>query len=303
MKDKPHVIICIPAFNESQAIAQVIERAKPYASEIIVCDDGSVDNTSEVAKNAGAKVIRHPVNRGYGAAIKTLFYAARNENADVMVTIDSDGQHDPGQISHVIQPVLHDGYDLVIGSRFLKHEDKEKIPAYRSIGIKTITKFAQLVSYNNITDAQSGFRAYSKKALSTIDLFEEGMSVSTEILVQAKENNLSIKEVPITITYDVEEASTHNPVSHGLGVLSAVIRFISIRHPLAFYGLPGIALLAVAGLFMTNALELFSTTRYVSTNMILLSIGSAVIGSMLLVTGIILYSLTALLRGKIKNQQ
>ena len=295
------VLVCIPAFNEAKSIGAIVGKAKSYATEVIVCDDGSVDETYNAAKAAGALVIRHPVNKGYGAAVKTLFCAARERNADVMVTLDSDGQHDPSQIPRVIAPILNEGFDLVIGSRFLDNDDKKKVPAYRTFGIKTITKFAQLASYDNITDAQSGFRAYGKNALSKIDLVEEGMAVSTEILVRAGEKNLMIKEVPITITYDVDDASTHNPVSHGLSVLATIFRFISLRHPLPFYGLPGLAFLIVAGVFMSDALNLFSSTRFVSTNMILISIGAAVIGVVLIVTGVILSTISALLRDKIRN--
>ncbi len=295
------ILVCIPAYNEAKSIGEIVRKAKPYATEVIVCDDGSDDDTYNVAKAAGAIVIRHPVNKGYGAAIKTLFYTARERNADVMVTLDSDGQHDPSQISRVTTPILDEGFDLVIGSRFLENNDKKKVPAYRSLGIKTITRFAQLASYTSITDAQSGFRAYSKNALSKISLIEEGMAVSTEILVRAGEKNLTIKEVPITITYDVEDSSTHNPVSHGLGVLATVFRFISLRHPLPFYGIPGLALLVIAGFFMADVLNLFSSTRFVSTNMILISVGAAIIGVVLIVTGVILSTISALLRDKIRN--
>lgn len=295
------VAVCIPAYNEAKSIKDIINAAKPYADEIIVCDDGSQDNTYEVAKAAGATVIRHPANKGYGAAIKTLFHAAKERNADVMVTLDSDGQHDPSQIPRVIQPIVSDGYDIVIGSRFLNDADRKKVPSYRSFGIKTITKFTQLASYNNITDAQSGFRAYSKNALNKIDITEEGMAVSTEILMRAGEKNLMIKEVPITVNYNVEDASTHNPLSHGLNVIGSIVRYVSLRHPLIFYGLPGIAFLAVAGFFMFNSLELFSETRFVSTNMILISLGSAVIGVVLIVTGAILYTISALLKEKLRN--
>jgi glycosyltransferase involved in cell wall biosynthesis len=294
------IIVCIPAFNEAKNIGPIVNNAKQYATEVIVCDDGSADGTYDAAKAAGALVIRHPVNRGYGAAIKTLFRTANERHADVMVTLDSDGQHNADQIPRVIEPVLNEGFDLVIGSRFL-NDDKKKVPVYRSIGIKTITKLAQLTSYNNLTDAQSGFRAYSKNALAKIDLVEEGMAVSTEILMRAGQKNLMIKEVPITIRYDVEDASTHNPISHGLGILATIFRFVSLRHPLAFYGLPGIAFLIISGIFMFNALDLFSHTRFVSTNMVLISIGVAVIGVVLIVTGVILGAISAMLRERIRN--
>lgn len=295
------ILVCIPAFNESKTIAQVIMKSKRYADEIIVYDDGSADDTYEVAESAGATVIRNTKNNGYGAAIKSLFQAAKQQNADIMVTLDSDGQHDPDQIPQIIEPLLKQGFDLVIGSRFLDSNGKEKVPRFRSFGIKTITKLTQAASYHGITDSQSGFRAYNKNALSKINLFEDGMAVSTEILIRASENKLLTTEVPITINYDIKDTSTHNPISHGIGVLYSVFQFISLRHPMVFYGLPGIILLGIAAFFLKNALNLFSKTGYVSTNMILISVGIAVIGIVLLATAAILYTLIALLKGRIKD--
>ena len=300
-KNQPRILVCIPAYNEAETVGDVIEKARKYASEVIVYDDGSIDNTYEEAKGAGAAVIRSPINKGYGTAIKSLFQAAREKNADVMVTLDSDGQHNPDSIPSLVEPILTGEFDIVIGSRYLTNQDKEKVPKYRSLGIRTITKLTQSASYSNITDSQSGFRAYSKNALSKINLFEEGMAVSIEILLRAKEKNLVIKEVPIRIRYDLEHTSTHNPISHGIVVLYTVIQFISLRHPLAFYGIPGIGLLIGAAVFVKNALELFSKSGYVSTNMILISVGMAVVGVVLLATGAILYTLIALLKGRIKE--
>jgi glycosyltransferase involved in cell wall biosynthesis len=294
------IIICIPAFNEAKTISDIVNKSKKYANEVIVYDDGSTDETYEVTKSTGATVIRNPENKGYGVAIRSLFQAAREQGADVMVTLDSDGQHNPDQIPDLVEPILKQGFDLVIGSRFLKRDNKVKVPRYRSFGIKTITKLAQSASYSGISDSQSGFRAYSKNALSKINLFEDGMAVSTEILLRAKEKNLLSTEVPITINYDIKDTSTHNPITHGVGVLYSVFQFISLRHPLAFYGLPGIALLGFAAYFMKHALNLFSGTGYVSTNLILVSVGIAVVGVVLLATAAILYTLIALLRGRIK---
>lgn len=296
------ILVCIPAFNEAKAVSQIIMKAKKYAEGIIVYDDGSTDDTYEVAKSAGATVIRNPKNNGYGVAIRSLFQAAREQNADIMITIDSDGQHDPDQIPQLIEPILKQGFDLVIGSRFLNGNNKAKVPRFRSFGIKTITKLTQAASYHGITDSQSGFRAYNKNALSKINLFEDGMAVSTEILLRASEKKLSTTEVPITINYDIKDTSTHNPISHGIGVLYSVLQFVSLRHPLAFYGLPGIALLGVAALYLRNALHLFSTTGYVSTNMILISVGIAVVGVVLLATAAIVYTLIALLKGRVKAE-
>jgi len=299
-KSDHRILICIPAFNEAKTIADIIDKSKRYADGVIVYDDGSTDETYEIATRAGAKVIKSPKNIGYGTAIRALFQAAKEQNADIMVTLDSDGQHNPDQIPEVIEP-LNQGFDLVIGSRYLRNDDKVKVPRLRSFGIKTITKLTQSASYRGITDSQSGFRAYNKMALSRINLFEDGMSVSTEILLRASEKKLSVTEVPITINYDIKDTSTHNPISHGIGVLYSVLQFISLRHPLAFYGLPGIVLLGIAAFIMKNALNLFSKTGYVSTNMILIAVGIAVVGVVLLATAAIVYTLIALLRGKVKS--
>jgi glycosyltransferase involved in cell wall biosynthesis len=301
-QQKPRILVCIPAYNESKTIRDIILKAKNYATEIIVYDDGSTDNTYDVAKAAGAdNIIRSPENSGYGVAIRTLFQAARERDADIMVTIDSDGQHNPDQIPDIVKPIIEEGFEMVVGSRFLNHEDTQRVPKYRSFGLKTITRLTQSASYNSITDSQNGLRAYSKKALSKLNLYENGMPVSSEILLKAKEKNLSVKEVPITVSYDIQGTSSQNPALHGAGLVFTLMQFISLRHPLASYGIPGVALLIVAALFANNALDLFSKNGYVSTNLIMVSVGSGVIGAVLLVTSTILYTLTALLKGRIKD--
>ena len=301
-KEGARILACIPAFNEAKSIAEMISKSKNYVDGVLVYDDGSTDDTCEVARAAGATVIRNPENKGYGVAIRSLFQAAKEQDADIMVTLDSDGQHDPDQIPRLIDPLLKQGFDLVIGSRFIDGDSKEKVPRYRSFGIKTITKLTEAASYPKITDSQSGFRAYNKNALSKINLFEDGMAVSTEILLRASEKKLLMTEVPITVRYDIKDRSTHNPITHGISVAYSVFQFISLRHPLAFYGIPGIALLGVAAYFMKNALDLFAATDYVSTNMILVAVGIAVVGVVLLATAAILYTLTALLKGNIRNR-
>jgi glycosyltransferase involved in cell wall biosynthesis len=290
------IIVCVPAYNEAKNIGNIVKGAQKHSNEVIVCDDGSSDDTSMLAKEAGAVVVNHPKNRGYGMSIRTLFQKALERKADIIVTIDADGQHDPEQIPTIVEPILKDGFDIVIGSRFKDGRDDLRIPLHRSFGIKTITKFTKQASYKNLTDAQSGFRGYKRHALETMNLAEDGMQISTEILLRAGSNKLTVTEVPVKINYDVENASTHNFLSHGMRVLFSVIQFISFRHPLLFYGLPGIALLAVSGYFIYNALELFSETRFISINMILLSITATIIGIILLTTGNILFTIVLMLR-------
>lgn len=296
------ILVCIPAYNEAVNIGKIVERAKQVCTGVVVYDDGSTDSTRAVAESRGAVVIGRKTNRGYGAAIRELFKVAVRSGADIMVTLDSDGQHDPDQIPALISPIFEDESDIVIGSRFIgSTSSSNRIPRYRDFGIKTITRFARAATYSDLTDAQSGFRAYNKEAITKMNLYNRGMNVSTEILIQASENDLRVSEVPVTVRYDVRRGSTQHPVSHGLGVLMSVIQYISLRHPLLFYGLPGVLFLMVSTLFAGHALELFSSTRYVSTNMIIISIGFAVVGVVLLATAAIVYTLVALFQGKVRN--
>ena len=294
------IIVCIPAFNEENNISEIITKAKAYASEVVVYDDGSIDRTSDIARDLGAVVIRNVRNKGYGKALSELFKIALKRNADIMITLDSDGQHDPDQIPQIMDPLIKNEADIVIGSRFLKKEDLQQVPAYRNFGIRAITKFTQVVSYNKITDAQSGFRAYNLNALTNLKLYEDGMAISTEILLKANELNLRVAEVPITITYN-GNGSTHNPLAHGIAVFTHLFRYLSFKKPLVFYGIPGLIMLVVSSLFMYSALDLFSTTRFVSTNMIIISLGFAIMGILLLATSAIVYTLITLFKGKLRE--
>jgi glycosyltransferase involved in cell wall biosynthesis len=293
------IIICIPAFNEAKAISEIILRSKKYANEVLVYDDGSKDDTCEVATAAGATVIRNQENLGYGVAIRSLFQTAKEQSADIMITLDSDGQHNPDQIPHLIEQIRQ-GFDIVIGSRFLRKDDKEKVPKFRSFGIRTITKLTQTGASGKITDSQSGFRAYSKNTLSKINLFQDGMAVSTEILLRASEKKLSTTEVPITINYDIEDPSTHNPITHGVGVLYSVFQYFSLRHPMGILWTSGHCSTRSCSFLYEKCPGLFSETEYVSTNMILIAVGIAVVGVVLLATGAILYTLIAYFKGRMK---
>lgn len=296
------ILIAIPAYNEENNIGDVIRKAQAFSHEILVYDDGSTDKTADVAEKYGAIVIRNPRNRGYGRALITLFQRAIAMNVDVVVTIDSDGQHDPNQIPGLMQPVIENTADLVIGSRFLTNDDRINVPKYRSFGIKTITRFTQAGCYDKITDATSGFRAYSLDALAKLHLTENGMALSTEILLKANECSLRILEVPITTKrYDLKDTSTHHPVKLGWSVSSHVLQYLSFRHPLLFYGAPGLVLLVVSSIFMYSALDLFSSTRYVSTNMIILSIGFSLLGIILLATAAIVFTIVSLFKGRMKD--
>jgi len=232
------IVASIPAYNEEKTIAKVILLAQKYVDKIIVCDDGSSDLTGEIARGLGAAVIQHDRNLGYGAAMKSLFEEARAMEADVMVTLDADGQHNPEDIPKLLKSIQNDEADIVIGSRFLGGADKG-IPRYRRVGIKLITKMSNGAIKSKISDAQSGFRAYSKRAIQSLRLQEDGMGVSAEILMKAGRQNLKVREVPIGANYKGIETSTHNPLRHGIAVIAAIFRVIFHEKPLRFLGIPG----------------------------------------------------------------
>ena len=288
--------IGIPAYNEEENIAAIITKLKKITDSIIVCDDGSSDMTSEISEGLGAIVVRHKKNSGYGAAIKTIFQKARDIDSDVLVTFDADGQHRIEDIAIVTDPIIKNNAELVIGSRFLDIESDE-MPNYRKVGIKIITKVTNFSIKEKITDSQSGFRAYSKRALKDISLVDEGMGISTEVLIKASNLGLIIAEVPIKVNYQ-GETSTHDPVSHGTSVILSTIKFTSIHNPLKFYGIPGLIFLIIGLSFIAWTIQVYALEQEIITNISLIGIGCIVLGTVLLMTGVILFSIVTVVSEK-----
>jgi len=290
------VTIGIPAFNEEKNIAKIITRLKKITDSIIICDDGSLDMTSDISNELGATVVKHKKNLGYGAAIKTIFKKAKEIQSDILVTFDADGQHRIEDIQVVIDPIIKEKVDLVIGSRFLDIKS-EDMPNYRKVGIKIITKVTNLSIKEKLTDSQSGFRAYSRKALEQISLTDEGMGISTEILIKASKLELGMAEVPIVVNYD-GNTSTHDPISHGTSVILSTIKFTSIHNPLKFYGIPGVIFLLIGLSFITWTIQVYAVEQEIITNISLIGIGCVVLGTVLLMTGVILFSIVTVVNEK-----
>ena len=248
------IIIGIPAYNEEKNIAGIITKLKNVSNDIIVCNDGSTDLTANIAEDMGAIVVNHEKNLGYGGAIRSIFLKAKDLAGDVLVTFDADGQHRIEDIDGVIAPILENQSDIVIGSRFLDDSEKE-VPQYRKMGIKVITKITNATIKKELTDSQSGFRAYSKQVLNEISPSETGMGVSTEILIKASSKDLKISEVPIKILYG-ENTSTQNPITHGSSVIFSTIKFTSIEHPLRFYGIPSVIFMIIGFSFTLSLIHI-----------------------------------------------
>lgn len=196
-------MIAIPAFNENKTIREVIRKVpKKFAFvesvKIVVIDDGSTDDTATVAKYKKVRIVKHLINRGLGAALKTAFIIARQLNADILVTIDADGQHDPKDIRRLIKPIIKRKADVVIGSRLLRYR---QMPIDR----KAVNYLANIVTFLltgvSTSDSQSGLRAFNKNAIKKINLITQRMEVSSEIFNEIKKNKLSIKEVGIKPIY------------------------------------------------------------------------------------------------------
>jgi glycosyltransferase involved in cell wall biosynthesis len=290
------ITIGIPAFNEEKNIASIITKLRKISDSIIVCNDGSSDMTEEIAKEMGVIVISHEKNLGYGAAIRSLFEKAREMELDSLITFDADNQHRVEDINSVFEPINEGSADIVIGSRFL-NERTEDVPTYRKVGIRLITKITNLSIKEKLTDSQSGFRGYNKKALKEILVSDEGMGVSTEILIKGSNLGLKIAEVPIKVNYE-GETSTQHPVSHGTSVIISTLKFTSISHPLKFWGIPGIVLLGFGFFFMFFSFQNLGYDRDIFTNYALVGIGGLVLGSIMMMTAAILYTIVSVVREK-----
>lgn len=219
-------IVIIPAFNEEAAIGDVVEKSLQYADDVLVVDDGSSDNTSKIAQDAGALLLKHPTNYGKGVSLRDAF---REVNGyDVVVTIDGDGQHNPDEIPLLIKPIKEGRADFVNGSRYIDGFD-ENTPAYRRVGQTVLDIATNVCSGTHVTDSQSGFRAFSGKTISCYKFRDPGFGIESEMIADAAENNLEILEVPISVRYDVENSSTKGPVTHGVGVLLKIVKDKIIR--------------------------------------------------------------------------
>lgn len=192
------IFVVLPAFREGKIITAVIDEIRKTGYEnIIVVDDGSSDNTSEKAKQAGVVVLRHKVNRGKGAAVKTGIEAAKELNADIVVTVDADGQHNPEDIKPMLKKIKQ-GYDVVLGSRLMNNEGMPKLKVFYNHLGNFLTWYLHGLW---VTDSQSGFRAYSRKALELIDTKSDRYEYDSEIIQEIYRNKLKFIEIPIEVRY------------------------------------------------------------------------------------------------------
>jgi glycosyltransferase involved in cell wall biosynthesis len=194
-------LTAIPVYNEAKSVRTVLAEVRRHAPEILVVDDGSTDGTSEIlAAERGITLVRHPANRGYGAAIITAFDAFLKSDSDILVTMDCDGQHEPGRIA-VLLEAIHDA-DIVSGSRYLRDFRQDTpAPTNRRFINATITREINDRYGLNLTDSFCGFKAYRREAIEQLRVTETGWGMPLQLWVQAAARNLRIKEVGVPRVY------------------------------------------------------------------------------------------------------
>ena len=289
------LLVGIPAYNAADSIGSVVREAREFADEVLVVDDGSTDGTAERAREAGATVIVHPRNRGYGGALKTIFEAAREKNAAHLVTIDADGQHDPGDIPRLVATQEDSSAGVVIASR---HDSDTEVPFVRSIGLWVVNRLtnASMGRYraaSQIRDTQSGFRAYTADAVTTLveaDDIGDGMWASTDILYATNDAGFDFHEINTTIRYDVAHGSTEGAASHGFGLVRNIVGFFQRTHPIAVLGVPGTVLI-LAGAFAVGWWLQGGATAEAAVPTLAVSTLSITLGLVLLLLGVTLHVL------------
>src|SRR6266568_2905596 len=282
------IIAAIPAYNEGTTIGSVVLKARQFASEVVVIDDGSTDDTAETAALAGAHVIRHARNLGKGMAIRSAWLYARQSEPDAFVLLDGDHQHDPHDIPRIVEPILADTADVALGVRWGKTSG---MPLYRRIGKRALDYATAAATKNGmLTDSQCGFRVFSPRALDAIEPTDAGLSIESQMLVEAQERNLRIREVDIDARYDLD-GSTLAPGRHGTSVLGRLIALLTQRRPLLVFGATGASLFLIAGFFALQTLRLYYTTGIFAIGYAFLVMLFAILGALSAFEGMVLNSI------------
>jgi glycosyltransferase involved in cell wall biosynthesis len=293
------IVAIIPAYNEERYIGSVVLKAREYADVVLVVDDGSADRTAAIAGLAGAQVMHHPTNQGKGRALNTGFGAARTLRPRAIVILDGDGQHLPEEVPSVLAPILAGEADIVIGSRYLR--EPCRVPRHRVWGHRAANLLTDLISGMAVSDSQSGFRAFSPRAVAAISFSSSGFSVESEMQFLARDHGLRVVEVPITADYT--ERPKRSVMNHGLKVLNGVLRLVGQYRPLLFFGLPGLAFLLTGLGCGVYVVGIFRRSQTLVTGYALLGALLAVLGSLSLFTGMMLHSVRGILRDALQSRE
>jgi glycosyltransferase involved in cell wall biosynthesis len=282
-----NVLVAIPAYNEERFIGSVVLRAGLLGFDVLVVDDGSVDRTTQIAQSAGAIVEVHAENRGKAAALNTAFRLARERGVSILVVMDGDAQHAADEIERFLTPVREGLADIVVGSRFLAASGGQ-IPRMRRLGQRAMTTMTNVASGISVSDSQSGFRAFSARAIEALVFGSSGFSVEVEMQFQARDHGLTVAEVPISANY--EDPPKRNIVGHGMQVLDGILRLVGQKRPLFFFGYPGVLSMVLGLLLGLRVADIQRSTGDLAVGYALLTVLFVVMGLLGLFTAVILHS-------------
>lgn len=285
------LVVIIPAYNEARFIGSIVLQARRFASQVIVVDDGSTDDTAHIARSAGATILCHKCNAGKGAALNTGFRVARDFEPQVVVCLDGDGQHLPEEIDLIIEPIINQDADIVVGSRYLGAT--HHVPRHRVWGHRLFNLLTRYASGVKSSDSQSGFRAFSPRALEALSFCSQDFSVESEMQFLAQEHGLRVIDVPVTIRYP--DPPKRSVLMHGMRVLNGFLRLVGQHRPLFYFGVSGTAVLALGIILGLRVVEIFSRTSQLAIGTALLSVLLSMIGMILFSTGFTIHSIRALL--------
>ena len=299
MLKQHRVVVVIPAYNEERFIGSVVLKVLLFPVTVIVVDDGSTDATAMVAETAGALVLHHDCNQGKGEALNTGIREARQMNPEAIVVIDGDDQHLVSELPRLIQPILDDEADIVVGSRYL--EGSSDVPAHRQAGHWFFNKLTGFASRVNMSDSQSGYRAFSSRTFNT-DLFQRAdFSVESEMQFIAHQHDWRIKEVPITVRYT--DKPKRPVMQQGVIVLNGILHLVGQYRPLLFFGVPG-AIIIFAGFSLGFlVIDIYRRLTTLAVGYAMISVLLTVTGMVLFSTGIILHSVRGLLSDMLRDKR
>ncbi|MFH1045954.1 MAG: glycosyltransferase family 2 protein [Candidatus Omnitrophota bacterium] len=222
-----NICVLIPSFNEAKTIAQLVKRVLAQHLVVVVVDDGSADTTAEVAAAAGAAVLKHPHNKGKGAALKNGFRFALNKKYDAVITMDGDDQHSPDDIAHFIQAALTSDADIIVGNRMTA---SRKMPKVRWLTNKAMSSLVSLICRRKIPDSQCGFRLFKRAVLAEMNPLSDNYEIETEILIEASRKGFKISSIPIQTIYTSKVGSI-NPVIDTIRFIRYLLRMLFTFNP------------------------------------------------------------------------
>jgi glycosyltransferase involved in cell wall biosynthesis len=281
-------VAVIPAHNEAATIGTVVLQTQPHVETVIVIDDGSTDKTAEIAQLAGARVCSHDQNKGKGAAIQTGFELGMTDDADTLVFLDGDGQHDPDSIPALVEPIENGESDLVIGSR--TKQGIGTAPRHRKVGRGILDTITNAINGTEVTDTQSGFRAMRAGLIEEMIFEDTGMGIESTLLTEAVGAGAQVSEIPVQEHYPKTASPNHNPVSHAVAVLGSILKIVRREHPLLVFGIIGAMSLLLGGYLGYDTTTHYWETQVFWPGRAMLSMLFAIIGTQLITAALILDS-------------